>query len=221
MISFCPAEENNAPAADHWLISPLLSGDAQTISFYARTITNQYGAETFEVWASSTDNNVASFEKVADLSTEAVEWTEFTAALPAGTKYFAIRHTSTDVFGLLVDDVTFVASGGAEAPASFNIYLDKSKLASVAGDKTSYTADATGLALGEHTFALTAVYANGAESKPVTATVTIATGIHQIAADGKAVDIYSLDGKLVRSQATSLDGLKGFYIVNGKTIMIK
>ena len=221
MISFCPAEENNAPAADHWLISPLLSGDAQTISFYARTITNQYGAETFEVWASSTDNNVASFEKVADLSTEAVEWTEFTAALPAGTKYFAIRHTSTDVFGLLVDDVTFVASGGAEAPASFNIYLDKSKLASVAGDKTSYTADATGLALGEHTFALTAVYANGAESKPVTATVTITTGIHQIAADGKAVDIYSLDGKLVRSQATSLDGLKGFYIVNGKTIMIK
>lgn len=221
LISFCPAEENNLPAADHWLISPLLSGDAQTISFYARTLTDQYGAETFEVWASSTDKNVTSFTKVQDFSTTALEWTEFTAALPAGTKYFAIRHTSTDVFGLLVDDVTFVASGGAEAPASFNIYLDKSKLASVAGDKTSYTADATGLALGEHTFALTAVYANGAESKPVTATVTIATGIHQIAADGKAVDIYSLDGKLVRSQATSLDGLKGFYIVNGKTIMIK
>jgi len=221
LISFCPAEENNLPAADHWLISPLLSGDAQTISFYARTLTDQYGAETFEVWASSTDKNVTSFTKVQDFSTTALEWTEFTAALPAGTKYFAIRHTSTDVFGLLVDDVTFVASGGAEAPASFNIYFDKSKLASVAGDKTSYTADATGLALGEHTFALTAVYANGAESKPVTATVTIATGIHQIAADGKAVDIYSLDGKLVRSQATSLDGLKGFYIVNGKTIMIK
>lgn len=221
LISFCPAEENNLPAADHWLISPLLSGDAQTISFYARTLTDQYGAETFEVWASSTDKNVTSFTKVQDFSTTAIEWTEFTAALPAGTKYFAIRHTSTDVFGLLVDDVTFVASGGAEAPASFNIYLDKSKLASVAGDKTSYTADATGLALGEHTFALTAVYANGAESKPVTATVTITTGIHQIAADGKAVDIYSLDGKLVRSQATSLDGLKGFYIVNGKTIMIK
>jgi hypothetical protein len=221
LISFCPAEENNLPAADHWLISPLLSGDAQTISFYARTLTDQYGAETFEVWASSTDKNVTSFTKVQDFSTTALEWTEFTAALPAGTKYFAIRHTSTDVFGLLVDDVTFVASGGAEAPASFNIYLDKSKLASVAGDKTSYTADATGLALGEHTFALTAVYANGAESKPVTATVTITTGIHQIAADGKAVDIYSLDGKLVRSQATSLDGLKGFYIVNGKTIMIK
>ena len=77
------------------------------------------------------------------------------------------------------------------------------------------------LTAGEHTFAVSAVYANGAESKPVTATITVTTDIRQIAADGKAVDIYSVDGKLVRSQATSLDGLKGLYIVNGKKVMVK
>lgn len=220
--SFCPAEENNTPAADHWLISPELSGAAQTISFYARTITAQYGPETFEVWASTTDDNVESFTKVADYSTEAVEWTEFTADLPAGAKYFAIRHTSVDIFGLLIDDVTFAAAGAtAPVPTSFNIYFEKDKVASVEGDKTTYTVAVDKLTAGEHTFAVTAVYATGAESKPVTATVTVTTDIRQIAADGKAVDIYSVDGKLVRSQATSLDGLKGLYIVDGKKIMVK
>ena len=221
MISFCPAEEGNTPAADHWLISPVLPGVSQTISFYARALTNQYGAETFEVLASSTDKEVASFTKVADFSTDATEWTEFTADLPAGTKYFAIRHTATDVFGLLVDDVTFMTAGGAEAPASFNIYLASEQIANVEGDKTTYTVAADKLTIGENTFAVTAVYANGAESKPVTATITITTDIRQIAADGKAVDVYSVDGKLVRSQATSLDGLKGLYIVNGKVVMVK
>ena len=222
LISFCPAEENNAPAADHWLISPELSGSAQTISFFARVITAQYGAETFEVWASSTDNNPSSFTKVESYSTEATEWTEFTENLPAGTKYFAIRHTSEDIFGLLIDDVTFAAAGAtAPVPTSFNIYVEQDKVASVEGDKTTYTVAANKLTAGEHTFAVTAVYANGAESKPVTATITVTTDIRQIAADGKAVDIYSVDGKLVRSQATSLDGLKGVYVVNGKKIMVK
>ena len=220
--SFCPADENSYPAADHWLISPELSGAAQTISFYARTITANYGAETFEVWASTTDDNVESFTKVADYSTEAVEWTEFTADLPAGAKYFAIRHTSEDIFGLLVDDVTYAAAGAsAPVPTSFNIYLEQKNIASVEGDKTTYTVTADKLTAGEHTFAVTAVYATGAESKPVTATVTVTTDIRQIATDGKAVDVYSVDGKLVRSQAKSLDGLKGLYIVNGKAVMVK
>ena len=222
LISFCPAEENNYPAADHWLISPELSGAAQTVSFYARALTAQYGVETFEVWASTTSDNVESFTKVADYSTDAVEWTEFTADLPAGAKYFAIRHTSKDIFGLLVDDVTYAAAGAsAPVPTSFNIYVEQDKVASVEGDKTTYTVAVDKLTAGEHTFAVSAVYANGAESKPVTATITVTTDIRQIAADGKAVDIYSVDGKLVRSQATSLDGLKGLYIVNGKKVMVK
>ena len=220
LISFCPAEENNAPATDHWLISPELPGIAQTVGFYARVITDQYGPETFEVWASSTDNNVNSFTKVADYSTDATEWTEFTAALPAGTKFFAIRHTSTDVFGLMIDDVKFSANTAATA-ASFNIYYNGEKIATVEGDKTTYTVAREKVEVGTQTFGVSAVYANGAESRVTVATIEIVTGIQQIAADGKAVDVYSLDGKLIRSQATSLDGLKGFYIVNGKKVMVK
>lgn len=220
MVSFCPAEESNAPATDHWMISPELPGTAQTISFFARVITNQYGAETFEVWASSTDNKVENFTKVADLSTDATEWTEFTADLPAGTKYFAIRHTSTDVFGLMIDDVKFSANTTATV-ASFNIYYNNEKIASVEGDKTTYTVAADKVEVGTQTFGVSAVYANGAESRVTTATIEIVTGIEQIAADGKPVDVYSIDGKLVRNQAKSLDGLKGLYIVNGKKVMVK
>ncbi len=220
MVSFCPAEESNAPATDHWMISPELPGTAQTISFFARVITNQYGAETFEVWASSTDNNVNSFTKVADYSSDATEWTEFSADLPAGTKYFAIRHTSTDVFGLLIDDVKFSANTTATV-ASFNIYYNNEKIATVDGDKTTYTVAADKVEVGTQTFGVSAVYANGAESRVTTATIEIVTGIEQIAADGKPVDVYSIDGKLIRNQAKSLDGLKGLYIVNGKKIMVK
>jgi hypothetical protein len=218
--SFCPAEESNAPATDHWMISPELPGTAQTISFFARVITNQYGAETFEVWASSTDNKVENFTKVADYSTDATEWTEFTADLPAGTKYFAIRHTSTDVFGLMIDDVKFSANTTATV-ASFNIYYNNEKIATVEGDKTTYTVAADKVEVGTQTFGVSAVYANGAESRVTTATIEIVTGIEQIAADGKPVDVYSIDGKLIRNQAKSLDGLKGLYIVNGKKIMVK
>ena len=220
MVSFCPAEESNAPATDHWMISPELPGTAQTISFFARVITDSYGAETFEVWASSTDNKVESFTKVADYSSDATEWTEFSADLPAGTKYFAIRHTSTDVFGLMIDDVKFSANTTATV-ASFNIYYNNEKIATVEGDKTTYTVAADKVEVGTQTFGVSAVYANGAESRVTTATIEIVTGIEQIAADGKPVDVYSIDGKLIRNQAKSLDGLKGLYIVNGKKIMVK
>lgn len=51
--------------------------------------------------------------------------------------------------------------------------------------------------------------------------VTVSTGISKLVVDGKPVDVYSLDGKLVRSQAKSLNGLKGVYVINGKTVMLK
>jgi hypothetical protein len=227
MLSFCPAEESNAPAADHWLISPELPGTAQTISFYAKQISSVdqsaesfYGYETFEVLASSTDNNPTSFTKVADGTISSDDWAEFTASLPAGTKFFAIRHTSTDIFGLLIDDVKFSANTTATV-ASFNIYYNNEKIATVDGDKTTYTVAADKVEVGTQTFGVSAVYANGAESRVTTATIEIVTGIEQIAADGKPVDVYSIDGKLIRNQAKSLDGLKGLYIVNGKKIMVK
>ena len=101
-------DADNTYPTDHWLISPELIGTAQTISFYYRIITDQYGPETFEVLASSTDNKPESFTKIQDYTTVATDWTKGYVVLPEGTKYFAVRHTSTDIFGLYVDDFYFL-----------------------------------------------------------------------------------------------------------------
>lgn len=215
LISMCPVDNSSTPAADHWLISPLLTGDAQTISLYAREITTNYGPETFEILASSTDTQVENFTVVASLSSTSTTWTEFTADLPEGTKYFAIRHTATDIFGLLIDDITFTTTSAS--PVSFNIYVDREYFA----DTTEETATLANLPAGDYEFGVSAVYANGAESKPTVTTLTVVTSISQIASDSKPVDVYSLDGRLVSRQATTLKGLKGAYIVNDRVVIIK
>ena len=47
------------------------------------------------------------------------------------------------------------------------------------------------------------------------------TGINKITVITGPVDVYSLDGRLVRKQTTTLDGLKGIYIVGGKKVVLK
>lgn len=105
-------------------------------------------------------------------------------------------------------------------PYSYNIYADGQLVASVDASELSYSISDEELTDGEHTFAVTAIYTIAKESRPATATITIATDISQIATE-KFVDVYSIDGKLLRRQATTLEGLKGIYIVNGKAVMVK
>ena len=107
LMSMCIMPNDDISQTDHWLISPQLDGSAQNIRFYARIITTNYGPETFEILTSSTDNAPENFTKIADVSSEDLEWALYSFDLPAGTKYFAIRHTSTDVFAMFIDDVMY------------------------------------------------------------------------------------------------------------------
>ena len=109
--SVCPS---TGVAADSWLISPELSGNAQTITFYARIFSTTYTPETFEVLYSTTDidrsnfeNSVSSFTVAQSYSSSTTTWTQYSANLPEGAKYFAIRHTSNDKYGIMVDDVKY------------------------------------------------------------------------------------------------------------------
>ena len=215
-ISTCVAEPEGAIAAtDNWLISPELPGIAQTISFYVRELVDSYGAESYEVLASSTDKEIASFSLVEAKTTSAVDWEEVSVDLPAGTKYFAIRHTSTDVWALLLDDITFTTGGGEID--HYNIYVDGELVDQTDGTTFNVEIDES----GEHTISVSAVYTNGQESAPVSADPVTTTAIDKVTVDGKPVDIYSIDGKLVRKQATSLEGLRGLYIINDKKVIIK
>ena len=166
---------------------------------------------------STTDAEVSSFEVLDNLWLSATEWTECNYTLPEGTKYFAIRHSSTDIFGLLLDDITFERS--AMAPVGYNIYVDGEKV----GSATDTAFDLSGIDLtsGEHSVAVTAIYAGGVESSPATTVLDITTGIDVIALMGEPVDVYTTDGRLIRRQATNLDGLKGMYMIGNKKVFVK
>ena len=213
-----PQNYDDTDAADHWMISPELPGMEQEISFYLRVITDQYGGESFEVLGSTTDNQPDNFTLLESFTTVEEAWTPFYVTLPEGTKYFAIRHTSNDVFGIMVDDVTFNYAGSVD---SYNVYCDGVLVATVEDGVTTYTVAVEDLTQGEHTFAVTAVYASGQESMPAAVSFNVVTAIRQLMADGQPVDVYGLDGKLVRSEAKSLDGLKGVYVINGSAVIIK
>ena len=217
LISSYNLEGQTYPDNDDWLISPVLTGIAQEISFDISALNVQYGPSSYEVLASSTNTELTSFTKVAGAELTTAGWGKVTAQLPEGTKYFAIRNNTPGEGALCValGNITF-QKGGAKAE-SFNIYVD----AAAAGNTTEATAILKELAAGNHVFAVTAVYANGAESKPVTATLDVTNAINDILSSGKSFTIYTVDGKLINRQATNLNGLKGSYIINNKKVILK
>ena len=217
LLSVCVSDGDPIPGTDHWLISPELMGNEQEISFFARVITPDYGYESFEVLYSTSDDNIDSFVSLDEIWLDTTDWTEYTFTLPEGAKRFAIRHSSQDIFGLLLDDVTYERA--AIAPVAYNIYVDGELVGST--PETTYELPATGLTDGQHTFAVTAVYEGGRESSPATATIDIHSGISELAVDGHPVDVYTIDGRLVRRQATSLEGLKGLYLIGNKKVYLK
>ena len=217
LLSVCVSDGDPIPGTDHWLISPELMGNEQEISFFARVITPDYGYESFEVLYSTSDDDIDSFVSLDEIWLDATDWTEYTFTLPEGTKRFAIRHSSQDIFGLLLDDVTYERA--AIAPVAYNIYVDGELVGST--PETTYELPATGLTDGQHSFAVTAVYEGGRESAPATATIDIHSGISELAVDGQPVDVYTIDGRLVRRQATSLEGLKGLFLIGNKKVYLK
>ena len=221
VFSVQPSAGNKFVDADNWLISPLLSGEAQKIDFWA----NNYKAgtqdftENVEILYSTTGRNQSDFQKVGD--THLISGGEFqniSADLPKGAKYFAIHHiTGKDqVCLLMLDDVTFVK--GYTKPKGYNVYRDGKLVAGL--DAGTMTLDDQADADGQHRYAITAVYDNG-ESQPVWISVTTALQLIESLA-GKQVDIYTIDGRLIGKDLNHLPHLeRGIYVINGQKIVIK
>lgn len=222
-ISFTSGGENN-----DWLISPMLSGNAQKISFYATgadiIAASQDDAdhESFEVLYSTGSTNPADFISVGTRTNINNFWMKYNFNLPEGAKRFAIRHLGSydDSFALLVDDVTYECAGFDDLTlVGFNVYRNGTKLNDELIGEMEYF-DAT-VPSGTHTYHVTAVYEEG-ESK------ASAPYIHQISgveivnsdADFETTDVYNLQGIRVAcgSQIKSLP--TGIYIIRGKKVYI-
>lgn len=210
---------------DNWLISPDLSGNAQTIKFFA---INHDGPqdlfpENVNVLYSTTDRDPDSFIQIGGTHIIAGnEWEEVSVNLPEGALFFAIqsKNEAKKCNWLGIDDISF--EKGTGNVKAYNVYRDGGKIGTV-NDVTEFTDNAP--LEGTHTYQITVIYANGNESAP--ASVSINTGTTGItsADDGGSndtFDIYDMSGRIVRSNATSFGDLpRGVYVANGKKVIVR
>lgn len=197
---------------DDWLISPELSGEAQTISFWAKTCNRKNGDELIQILYSTTDKDTASFVNIYADSTITVpeSWTKYEVSIPANTKFFAIRAVANSTWALLIDDLEF-DSKKLEI-VSYNIYRDGKLIGNVPATSTSFTdKDADG---ASHVYNVSIVYGKGESVLSNDARVE-ATGI--FAASGKGIIIESGNGflKLSNSEGKNVvvyrnDGVRMF-----------
>lgn len=199
-----------APAQNNWLVSPELDGQAQEISFWARSYSEE-NAETYTVRYSTSGIEADSFTEVEGAAGSVPgEWTEVKVQLPEGTKRFAICQTTASNANIfMLDDVTYYANAGEIA--SYNIYVDGELVANVGADNLQYEVE--GLAEGEHEFAVTVVYADGQQSQPVVATVMVATGIVTVSQQAAQAEMFNLKGQAVGG------GYHGIVVSGGKKIV--
>ena len=206
----------NYVKADNWLISPPLSGKAQKIRFYVNNYAGKdFGNEEFQVLVSTTDKAQESFQLIGDIYTQSSgNWTEITVDLPEGTNYFAIRHTTSadQAFLFMIDDITYE---GGNTPTGYRVYCDGQYLG--AAEQPGYT-DTQAKADGQHTYSVTAVYADASESLPIVLDVVTAL-IAPNASPAHTPIVYDVHGKRVDAARSQLP--RGVYVIDGKKVVIK
>lgn len=202
-------------ANDDWLVSPELSGNAQTISFYARSVTNQYGLEQFEVYASDTGTETTDMKLVMDETKASVKWTKYTVDIPAGTKHFAIRCVSDMRFAFMIDDVTYEC---APKPLEveflgYNVYRDGKKINDQPLSSATFTDDNTAK---NAAYYVTVVY-NLGESEPSNTVINSTTDINNISEESVSDGPVYTTGGIRIIKPTN----KGLFIKNGKKYVKK
>ncbi|MDY6408531.1 MAG: choice-of-anchor J domain-containing protein, partial [Prevotella sp.] len=232
LISVCPALSATVGyASSDWLISPELSGQQQAITFYVKESTTSYGAETYDVLYSTTDSELNSFEYVERFSTITTTWTQNVVLLPAGTKHFAIRHTSFNVMGMFLDDISYEVSSDEITTlpiAGYRIYVDDECIAESTSLSTEYVTQA--LSQNGHTINVTVLYGDDKLESPLSNTARVLTAIDETVAEDNVmaadVVVYNTAGQVVADGKNVVKTLpQGIYVVrnkaNGKTMKIR
>ncbi|MBO4615281.1 MAG: PKD domain-containing protein [Bacteroidales bacterium] len=117
---------STTPPNNDWLISaPLTLCSNASISFWAKSITDSYGLERFNVLLSTTDNSTSSFT-VKLSGNNYIEapttWTQYTYSLSAyagRTVYVAIQCVSNDAYAFMIDDIEITGDCNSAPTADF------------------------------------------------------------------------------------------------------
>ena len=193
LVSFASYAQYN----NDWIVSPLLSGNAQTISFWVRALTTQSGKESFEFLTTDGDfrEDLESYVRNDEVSGEIDDiWTEIKVDVPAGTKYFAIRCTSSSKWGLCVDDITYTPAAASDVEfKGYNIVCNGQTLNNSPVQQTTYSQPDIDINSG-YRFNIVCVYDKGL-SAPSNEYAIGKLGLEGIGADN--VSVTSAGGEII------------------------
>ena len=233
--------------ADEWAISPELNGEAQTISFFAKSYSGDY-LEQVKVAYSTGSIEPDDFISVKNFVGLSNEWTRYEFKIPEGAKRFAINSCATNAFMLMVDDVTYIPANAPHSTQfkSYDVYRDGLRINADPVSTCEY-AD-TNVEDGKtYEYRVVAVYSKGqaAPSNAVSITykktsineigseaIAIATGMGSIVVSGAQAEqivVYAVDGKTIYSgkgsAITTIPVQTGIYVVKAgaavKTVSVK
>lgn len=190
--SLCSMFNYYGETVNDWAISPLLPGQAQTISFYAKSYSGDY-PETVQVWVTSEESvDPADYTKVAEYKNLVADWTKYEVELPEGTTHFALVSAATDAFMLMIDDVSFIMMAGS-APyelIGYDIYRDGVKINTEPVTEGEYTD--TDVPDGSHTYHVVGLFDQGDSELSNAATIEN-SGLDLVAAAGLSIKVEGYD----------------------------
>ena len=167
-----------------------------------------------EVLCSVEGKSIGSFKKVGSTITVPGQWTQYSADLPEGARYFALRCTSKDQYILFVDDIKYRKAGTGLKLLGYNVYRDGMRLNASPITATKYTDNRS--VDTDVTYSVKAVYNTG-ESRAANAVWDYASGIDGVGVGNavKHVRIYDISGRQIPLGSSLKTGV---YIVweNGK-----
>ena len=212
-----------APRPDDYFISPKLNYSSDFVfSFWCKADPDYEGQESGGAWGelwnteqfrvgySTTGKDASDFIWLTDepesVTTMDSSWTFKEYAIPAAAKYVCINYcTEHHGYWFMVDDISIAVPNAGKprrvAPtfSNFDVYVDGNKVAST--EATSYTV--SGLAEGDHTASVVAVYAEG-ESEHATVNFNVKlNGVDEVAAQG--IRIYPNPATDVVNFGTTVD----------------
>lgn len=178
---------------DDWIVTPRLSGNAQTISFWARGI--KAGTDALIVYYTTEEEpTVANFKAAKKLSDRDIdlttEWTQYSYDVPEGALYFAIRYYVDGGEGALIDDVQFerVANYNVTPEViGYNLYHKGEKVNDAVITETTY--HVSGQIYGD--YYVTVVYNVGESAQ--SNIVTVLTSVNDITVDADDADQATYD----------------------------
>ena len=203
---------------DNYLVSPELSGKAQTVSLWCKAVNADWAPEKFQFMYSDSSDDPEEFKPIGSVKEVGAEWTQFTFELPEGALYFCIHNVSDQKFVFMLDDIEFTAR--TPEIAGYNVYCDGTRVGELNAAATS-TVDYP-QEIGQHDYYVTVVYDMGESrlSNLARVTTTAISGVEGVnalipAAYGvkgavkvvnparEAVTVFGADGKVLFNSAST------------------